>query len=304
MEDSGLIQFVPGKKRNDHKPAATTRYEPVPVSEIVDFDEMLNEFEQMISGENPKKIMLIVARDGRGKTSLLRKMRHHCQSQKMPCCLIDLSETYDFPHLELPREICEQLQVSMTDFAEALELISAPPGYSRDTIEASSEINGDVYDSTNETKNIFKVVLHNEALQSEDMKRRLTRSLASDISSANKMMVCLFDTFDNGTRVVEDWLVEALLRPIREGGLNNLLIIIAGSAWPKKISDMEWETHAEFKEGIPLMSKNHLQEFAERIGCELSQAELDTCWLGCGKGKPLLMNTFIKTICRTKRSNG
>lgn len=281
-----------------------TSTEPIPVSEIVDFDEMLNDFKQMISGENSKKIMFIVARDGRGKTSLLRKMRHHCQSQEVPSCLIDLSETYDFPHLELTREICERLQVSMTDFEEALEIVSAPAGKSGHKMDASTEIHGDVIDSTIETKNIIKIVLNNEALQSEDIKRRLTRSLASDISSAKKMMVCLFDTFDDGTRAVEDWLINALLRPIREGGLNNLLIIIAGSAWPKKITDVEWETHAEFKEGMPLMSKNHLLEFAERIGCELSQEELDLCWMGCGKGRPLEMNVFIKNICRSKRSNG
>ena len=281
LADSGFIQFEQERKPDDRKLTTTARNEPVPVSEIVDFDEMLSEFEQMISGENPKKIMFIVARDGRGKTSLLRKMHHRCQSQKVPCCLIDLSETYDFPHLELAREICEGLQVSMTDFAKAPELVSSSVGNFG-----------------------TKVFLNNEALNSGPMKRRLTRSLATNISSANKMMVCLFDSFDTGTRIVEDWFLEALMRPIREGGLNNLLLIIAGSAWPKKINDVEWKTHAEFKEGMPEMSENHLLDFAESIGCELSPAELDVCWLGCERGNPQLMNTFIKTICRSKRSNG
>jgi hypothetical protein len=135
------------------------------------------------------------------------------------------------------------------------------------------------------------------------MRRRLTRDLLSDISSAKKMMVCLFDTFDAGTRVVKDWIIDALLRPIREGSLKNLVIVIAGSAWPQ-ISDLEWETHTEFIEGMPLMSKNHLLEFAERIGCELSPVELDVCWQRCGGGKPLLMNTIVKTLCQAERSNG
>ncbi len=278
--------------------------EPIPVSEIVNFDEMLNKFKKMISGPNSKKIMIIVARDGRGKTSLLRKMQHHCQSLEVPSCLIDLSQTYNFPHLELAREICERLQLPMTALTEAFSPISAPAGKSGVKMEASTKIGGNVIDSTIETKNILQIVLNNEALHSEDIKRRLSRSLASDITSGKKMMVCLFDTFDTGTRVVTDWLIEALLRPIRERGIDNLIVIIAGSAWPQKISDVDWEAHAEFIEGMPLMSKNHLLEFAERIGCELSQEELETCWLGCGKGRPLLMNMFIKTLCSEKRSSG
>jgi hypothetical protein len=281
-----------------------TTNEPSPVSEIVNFDKMLNKFKKMISGANSKRIMIIVARDGHGKTSLLRKMHYHCQSQEVPSCLIDLSQIYNFPHLELAREICEGLQLSMTALTEAFSPLSAPVGKSGIKMEASTEIGGNVINSTIETKNILQIVLNNEALQGEDIKRRLSRSFASDISSGKKMMVCLFDTFDNGTRVVTDWLIDALLRPIREGGLNNLIVIIAGSAWPQKINDVEWETHAEFIDRMPLMSRKHLLEFAGRIGCELSQKELETCWLGCGRGKPQLMNMFIKTLCSGKRSSG
>lgn len=257
----------------------------------------------MISGENSKKIMFIVARDGRGKTSLLHKMGNHCQSQKMPYCFIDLSATYDFPHLELAKEIRESLHIPNTDIKEASVLASAAAERSTDLLKPTTEIGGSATTSSSETRNMIPIVLNNEAIQSEDMRKQLTRDLLSDIASAEKKMVCLFDTFDAGTRVVKDWIIDALLRPNREGSLKNLVIVIAGSAWPQ-ISDLEWEAHAEFIEGMPLMSKNHLLEFAERIGCELSPVELEVCWQRCGGGKPLLMNTIIKMLCQAERSNG
>ena len=274
--------------------------EPIPVDEIVDFDDIINEFKLMLSGQNRKKIMFIVARDGRGKTSLLRKIHRYCQSKELSSCLIDLSETYDFPHLELAKDIYSRLGLPMTSFEETLSPMSAPLPESAGKMEASTEIHGNVIGSTVETKNIVKIVLSNENLQSEDIKRRLTRKVPEDISSTDKTMVCLFDTFDEGTRAVEDWLLKALLRPIRDGGLSNAFVIVAGSAWPKKINDMQWANHAEFKEGLPMMSKAHLSEFAKIIGCDLSENELDTCWLACGKGRPLEMNMIVKNICNSK----
>lgn len=288
LTDSGFIELkdtrvslpVIFRPKSDKPPSSHFR-ELIDVREIIDFEKLLEKIEMMISGEEPKKIMLIVTRNGHGKTSLLRKMDHYCQSNNVPSCLIDLSETYDFPHLDIAREICETLQISNADSEESLAFAGTVDNY-----------------------NNVNTLLNNQILQSEDMKRRLTRKFTREISSAQKPMVCLFDTFDAGTRIVKDWLVDAFLRPIREGKLKTLVIIIAGSAWPQKINDVEWETHVEFVDRLPEMKKHHLLEFAESIGCKLSAAELDTCWLSCGEGKPLLMNMFVKNLCRGKRASG
>jgi hypothetical protein len=264
----------------------------VPVEEIVDFDEELETFRRMVAGEDEKRLMFIRAPGGRGKTCLSRQMREHCRQEDIPYCWIDFRwESYDAPHLTLAREMCEQLSVSPRHLAEALLPLSAYAVKG----EAKAEIGGDVEGSRIITQVLTQISLTDEALYKDYTKQRLKRAFAADLSAAEGLLVCFLDSFEDVSDGEEVWLLDALLQPVREGELEDVIVVTAGRRWPK-IEDWEWEEDAHLIDGLPTMGIEYIMIYAEKVGYIITEEEAHFCWRASRGGVPYFMGMVVKNL--------
>jgi len=264
----------------------------VPIGEIVDFDEEIETFKRMVAGEDEKHLMFIRERGGRGKTCLSRLMRAYCRAENISTCWVDFRfESYDAPHLTLAREMCEQLSVLPRRLAEALLPLSA---YSAKG-EARADIGGDVTDSQIFTQVLTKVSTTDEALRQDYVKQRLKRAFAADLSTAEGPLVCFLYSFEDVSDEEEVWLLDALLHPVREGELEDVIVVTAGRRWPK-IEDWEWEEDAYLIDGLPTMDIEYIMIYAGKVGYRITEEEAHFCWRACRGGIPIHMGVVIKNL--------
>jgi hypothetical protein len=281
----------------------------VPVEEIVNFDEQIDLFKKMLADPTERRLMFLRAAGGRGKTCLLRLMRHHCEKQGIPCCWVDFrGEPYDSPHLSLARQICQELRLSPRYLAEALWPLSTHAVGARDV---SVRVEGDVMSSNiitagGDVYQCEQVVIHvsptDQNLRQPYMRDRLKQAFGADLSelaAAKRRVVCFFDSLEDISGEEEGWLLETLLCPIAEGELKDVIVVTAGRNWPPELEEWDWEDHAHLVPRLPLMDKQQVKEFASRVGYEITEAELEFCWRACQGGKPLYMGMVVKNLRAT-----
>jgi hypothetical protein len=281
----------------------------VPVEEIVNFDEQMELFERILADPTERRLMFIRAAGGRGKTCLLRLMRHHCEKQGIPCCWVDFrGESYDSPHLTLARQICQELRLSPRYLAEALWPLSAHAVSAQDV---SVRVEGDVTSSTLITAGgdvyqceqvVIQVSPTEQNLRQPYMRDRLRQALVADLSEltvAKGIVACFFDSLEDTSGEEEGWLLEALLCPIAEGGLRDVIVVTAGRNWPPELEEWDWEHHAYMVPKLPLMGKQQVKEFASRVGYEITEVEAEFCWRASGGGVPLHMGMVVKNLRAT-----
>ena len=269
-----------------------THKESVPVGEIVDRTELRATFERMVTGQEAKRLMFVSAPSGRGKTCLLKLMREYCRAQEVACATVDFfAQPHDAPYLTLAREICEQLGIVPRHVAEAVAPLAAQGAGG----VAQTQIDGDVVGSQVITQVLVQVSLSHEALQKDYLKQRLKRALAEDLGTADGRLVCLFDTVDSIGEDEEAWLLDALLRPVREGALAQLVVITAGRCWPD-INDWEWEDNAHLIYDLPPLTEQDIQEFARRLGYDISDKQAEFYWQASRGGLPVMMGIVVKNL--------
>jgi hypothetical protein len=278
----------------------------VPVGEIVNFDDQIDLFKRMLADPTERRLMFIRAAGGRGKTCLLRLMRHHCEEQGILSCWVDFrGEPYASPHLSLARQICQELRLSPRHLAEALWPLSAHAVGARDV---SVRIEGDVTSSTiitagGDVYQCEQVVVHvsptDQDLRLPYMRASLKQAFGADLgelAAAKGRVVCFFDSLEDISSEEEGWLLEALLCPTAEGELKDVIVVTAGRRWPPELEEWDWEHHAYLVPKLPLMDKQQVKEFASRVGYEITEAEVEFCWRACQGGKPLIMGMVVKNL--------
>lgn len=279
----------------------------VPVEEIVNFDEQIDLFKRMLADPTERRLMFIRAAGGRGKTCLLRLMRHHCEKQGIPSCWVDFrGEAYDSPHLTLARQICHDLRLSPRHLAEALWPLSARAVGARDV---SVRVEGDVMSSTIITAGgdvyqceqvVINVSPTDQNLRQPYIKDHLKQAFGVDLgelAAARGRVVCFFDSLEDISGEEEGWLLEALLCPTAEGELKDVIVVTAGRRWPLELEEWDWERHAHMVPTLPLMGKQQVKEFASRVGARLSDEVAEAFHCG-GKGIPNLICPMIKNLAR------
>jgi hypothetical protein len=130
------------------------------------------------------------------------------------------------------------------------------------------------------------------------MKDRLKRAFVDDLggfAAKRGRVVCLFDSFEDISAEEEDWLLDALLRPVARGELEGVTVVTAGRRWPK-IEGWDWEMYAYLINGLPAMSVEHIKIYAKRVGVEITDEQAVFCWWACRGGNPLFMAVIIKNL--------
>ena len=282
----------------------------VPVEEIIDFEEEMALFQQMLDGASEKRILFIgEGRGGRGKTCLLRLMRRCCEEQGVPCVYVDFSgEPYDQPHFSLAREICLGLGLTPQHFLGVLEAHNllggggvgiSVEGQARD-LRVGRVAGGHIIERSLIAINL---TISAEVLRHRWVQDQMNRAFLNDLGEllAEKgQAVCLFDSLEKVSNEEERWLIELLLCAVREGQLPGLIVVTAGRRYPSLEDDWEWEDVASFRPQIKSFTEMHIKEYAERVGMTISDEKAREYWLMCQCGVPILMGLTIKNLAQAR----
>jgi len=122
--------------------------------------------------------------------------------------------------------------------------------------------------------------------------RGVLRSLAETEKERN--IVFLFDTVDEAQEI-EQWLVENLLVPIKDGRLQNLRLVAAGQKSPRLVHEEEWLGMVEHRLRLPLWEVKHIRQFGEANGLNIDQNTALLIHTGT-KGFPQTCSLFIKNL--------
>jgi hypothetical protein len=188
-------------------------------------------FKKMVRGETTKRILLIQATSGMGKTSLLAEFAALCPVHAEAALLvkIDLKSAqtgiaYIFSKLQ--RGLGEE---SFTRFDAALnKFLSAGVEVSDNQIEG--------------TENQIQVVLNAESEEVRNFRlSKLQEAFFRDLSAIKKPVVMILDTFNLAPASVADWVGGSFLAAVAE--VRNIRVVIAGQSVPKPT--IEWEDIAE-----------------------------------------------------------
>ena len=286
------------------------RKRSVPTDEMVDFEEELELFQQMVDRDTNKRIMLITARSGRGKTCLLRLLRDRCKQQGVPCAFIDFrGDPYAHPHFDLARRLYVDLGIEPRRLFEALSVSPIDLFAGETTGIAIEGCARDVFVDKVAGKNIFEnsQLLVNLTVSDDRLGDRFTRELLIDafiedvvMVSREKTLVCLFDSVEDISQVEEEWLIEALLMPMTDNpSWSKVIAVIAG----KQILDLEkywdwgdWGLLEDIVQNHALpevLSIQHYRDYARKVGIVLSEERVKDFYRA-SRGIPIMMAALIK----------
>jgi hypothetical protein len=266
----------------------------------------------MLDEASEKRIMFVgESRGGRGKTCLLRLIRHRCEEQGVPCVYIDFrGGPYDQPHFSLAREICLGLGLTprrLLDVLEAHNLLHGGStgirveGQAKD-LRVSKVAGGHIIEPSQIAINL---TVSAEVLSQRWVQDQMNRAFLDDLGElvAEKgQAVCLFDSIEQVGDEEERWLIEILLGAVRQGRLPGLIVVTAGRRYPYLEEDWEWEDIAVFRSQLQPFSEEHIKEYAERVGMTISDEQAREYWLMCKGGVPILTGLIIRNLAQAREA--
>ena len=76
-----------------------------------------------------------------------------------------------------------------------------------------------------------------EGLRPGHIKELLKNAFLEDLGQFVEQkgrLVCLFDSFERLSEEEEEWLLDTLLKQVKGGELQNVMVVTAGHRWPPK----------------------------------------------------------------------
>lgn len=219
----------------------------------------------MVAGLSQRRVMVVEAPDGMGKSWLLKIFAEQADADGLPHILIDFGDGRAYDTLSLVRYCREGLGAEhftqLTNVIDAaatprveisVDAPPAPPGPATVNIENST-----VSDSTINAisagvliQNSTFVPQVDAALARQALEDRVNTAFFDALSALSKTttVVFLFDTYGR-TSLEPDrwvpgeadrWVVGQLLERIRTGRLSNMVVVLAGQRTP--VFGPEWNT--------------------------------------------------------------
>jgi hypothetical protein len=212
---------------------------------FVDREKQFQRFLEMIGGEARQQVMFIEAPAEMGKTWLIERLRHECLEQDLPVARIDF-EVRTWSHVDVVLETRSQL--GQDHFPQVTAVIERHPGLALSTP-------GDL-DSLQ--------VPHSDSAR-EFLERQLMDAFVKDLRvlSRGRVVVLLFDSYEEAPRMARRWLRGDLLADIRDARLPNIIVVLAGRRVPGLRSS--WRVHVA-RTGLACFEEEHVVEYLRLKG--------------------------------------
>ena len=217
---------------------------------IVDRDPESRRFEDLLVFNTPKRVLTVSDSPGRGKTTLLQKLRWICEFRhELPVVLVPLEEYDDHPdEFELVHDIVRQLKEADVRFPAFEKLAAARSFHDNQAfLETYRSVQGVVHaggatvqgDAT--VAGVIYNIEHADQVglaawsdrADEEAKRLCLDAFFGELAAAarERPIVFLFDTVDAATDQLQRWIYLQLVRRrvLADAGQDQrLLVVLAG----------------------------------------------------------------------------
>ncbi len=274
-------------------------------------------FIKMMEGGTPKRVMIIEAGGGLGKSWAIEYMREECQRRKVPNVEIDFADGVIYDFLAVLRRARDSFGASAFNaFTQIINQVTQPTlrietvGSSASSLTFGENNNlaganvavGDVAGGSIIKDNSF-VINADSAVIRQALQDRLTVTFFECLEQLTTQgPVCFFfDTYDKVTIEAENWLLTQLLPRLREGQLTNVVVVVAGRSAPKL--DNAWDGIIA-RTGLDLFKVEHATEYlVQRCGLK-DEASVINALFQASTGLPQLLAMLAENILRSQDTGG
>lgn len=232
-----------------------------PIQELfVDRLIQLDRFRKSLDGASGRKIILITAGPGMGKSWLLRRFAQEAAARGARSALIDFSDGQAYDVLTLLRrfrdslgaEQFNRLTAAINEATSPRLVVSGGAGGAAPLDFSGAQTGdisvGDVAGGSIIKDNFFIVQADNPLLLQaiEDRVTQVFFDCLDDLAAASRVLF-LFDSYERTSQEGERWISNAadrwiqreLLARIRDGRLQNVVVVLAGRRLPE-FPPVEW----------------------------------------------------------------
>ncbi len=192
--------------------------------------EELKLFKQIVTGQNPKRILLIEGESGVGKTNLLGQFAHCC-SPGVSCVSIDLKSAKELGVPYILSALRKRLgRENFLQFAKQVqEFLLLSNVEVRDNVMVGQDLQIQVALNVDPETRKFRLVALQEAF-------------FQDLRAINRSIVIILDTFNEAPPELAVWLGGGFLSEVVD--TPNLRVVIAGQRVPQLT--VEWMADCEY----------------------------------------------------------
>jgi hypothetical protein len=288
---------------------------------FVDRLRQLDRFRRSLEGSSARRIILIAAGPGMGKSWLLKRFAYEAASRSARSVLIDFSDSQAYDVLTLVRRFRDalgaghfnRLTAAIND-ATAPRLVLSDGGGGGGAIDFGSGQFGDVSIGDVAGRNIIKdnlfIVQADNPLVLQAIEDRITQVFFECLRdlAAQAAVLFLFDTYERTSQspegwspnITDRWITRELLGRIRDGRLPNTIAVLAGRRLPA--FDADWSEVVGNLSLDLFTSEDVAAYLRENRGlARLTDAEVQTLF-NAVQGNPQLLGIIGDNLEQTTRS--
>ncbi|MEH1862214.1 MAG: hypothetical protein V7L21_30370 [Nostoc sp.] len=251
---------------------------------IANRTEELLLFNRMVEGTVAKRILLIKAESGFGKTWLLTRFKHTLPEENVLCVDIDIKSAergiayiFDCVPDYLGKKRFPRLNAAMEQYLSSGIEVSDTTMIGKD--------------------NQLSVVLSSEDKLALDLRfAKVQEAFFQDLEQIPEKLVFLFDSYQKAPTELANWLSGKFLRQVVK--IKKLIVVIAGQEIPEPT--VEWMGLHDF---CPLGAISELKawcDYAQNEGLSLNEFQVESAMILC-EGQPAKTMTALKTLHATAR---
>ncbi len=275
-------------------------------------------FVKILEGGTPKRVMLIEAGGGMGKSWTIEYMRAECQRRNIPNVEIDFSDGVVYDFLALLRRARDSFgAAAFNTFTQIINEVTQPTiridtGITNNAINnllgqnnTLNQANVSVGDINvgNVIKDNSFVINADTAVVRQALQDRLTVAFFDSLALLlAQSPVCFFlDTYDKVTVEAENWLLTQLLPRIRDKKLANVVVVVAGRSTPKL--DSQWDSLVA-RTGLDTFNEDYAKQYlVQKRGLQDDPSVIKALFQG-STGQPQLLAMLADNILRSQDSGG
>jgi len=282
-------------------------------------------FSRMLEGQTRRRIMVITAGAGLGKSWLLRLFAVEATSRKLPLAQLDFADGQAYDALALVLRCRDALGAehfaavyqAISESTAARVTLSASGATTTAPVNVSIGNENTLTSSTISVSDVGNTIVRDNAFYIQADNPILRQAIEDRINSAffeslealsaQSRVVFLFDTYERNTleserwtpSAADRWIADQVLARIRDGKLPNAIVVLAGRRAPE--FGVEWN-EALGTVSLDLLECSHVTEYLrERRGLSSISDEQAQVLCQAVAGNPQVMGMIGDNLEQANR---